>query len=459
MKIKDLSFTGQDILFSWATKETLPRFGILDLTNETFSLSDKNISGGIYTPVEYNGQIYYTGKFYKESRLLELKEPFQNMTVFDNYENYETEENQAGDNINASVVAMLGTPISYDTSIVTQIPSQPFSPFPYLCKGLFFPIGGINTNTPALGFTYLTSLPWYSSITLISAGYDIKTNTAVFELDYQSGTDTNLFNYAFGTITEVDNLGLKKVSATANVSSGIDFGKMSMAAISFRTDFSYDFALEGDERLDTVQVGILSYSSMHSTGPGTYENAGVSFSGGLAHSYRNGSGQYDVEFDAECRIPKLIPIWCTDNFTYNLPLKVSTRLFSLSGPVYELANVNAETIIFGHDIQKAVPFLSALFLNDVILTFGYEGGIQNEGSESFKTSWRFLYTKEYLEQLKSGRLVYKDYAFIKLSLGFTPNIGAFANPSARFNYFVSCAFGKKENLPENIFSWGLEAKF
>ena len=92
MKLRDLSVEGITgsasgdcvrLMFSWATKETLPRLGYLDLADGSFSLSQENISGGVYTPVEYNGHVYYTAHFYKETRLLEMgavvKGPFDKL--------------------------------------------------------------------------------------------------------------------------------------------------------------------------------------------------------------------------------------------------------------------------------------------------------------------------------------------------------------------------------------------
>ena len=61
--------------------------------------------------------------------------------------------------------------------------------------------------------------------------------------------------------------------------------------------------------------------------------------------------------------------------------------------------------------------------------------------------------------IKNHTIKYKDYYNLKLSLGFTPNIGSFANPQAKMNFYVCVNLGKKENRPEQIVNCGLEAKF
>ena len=179
----------------------------------------------------------------------------------------------------------------------------------------------------------------------------------------------------------------------------------------------------------------------------------------MAPENKNLTDVYDVEVDASFYFPKLIPILCTDNFTYNIPAKVKTSIFSLSESDYRLAKIDAEALLFGYDIQKAIPYCSALFLNDIILTLNYIGGYDYASSDDYSQNWHIRYSADYFNQIKSGDLSSKDYALVKLSLGFTPNIGAFANPNNRMNFYLSYAFGKKQNLPEKLFNLGFEGKF
>ena len=66
---------------------------------------------------------------------------------------------------------------------------------------------------------------------------------------------------------------------------------------------------------------------------------------------------------------------------------------------------------------------------------------------------------KYVNQALQGQLDYRDYATVKFSLGFTPNIGSFANNQYRNNFYFSYSFGKRRNLPSQIWSLGLEARF
>ena len=217
----------------------------------------------------------------------------------------------------------------------------------------------------------------------------------------------------------------------------------------------------------TTQFAAIAYSNVIKSGPGTHEQAGITVATGVVHFYQRQleplnvevQNQYDLEFDFSFNIPKLLPVICYDDFTYNLPSKVSTYFFSLSSTQMSLAQINTETILFAYDIQKAIPGISALFANDIILTFGYTGGYDYLSVNDSRRNWHFRYTSEYLNLIKNHTIKYKDYYNLKLSLGFTPNIGSFANPQAKMNFYVCVNLGKKENRPEQIVNCGLEAKF
>ena len=462
MKIKDLSaaYSGsedsQRLVFSWATKETLPRLGYLDLSEDSFefALSQENISGGIYTPVEYNGHVYYTAQFYKETRLLELVNPARGVEV------------QQGAGLQQPEVPVQALQVDLQPQ---ELPYKKFNPFGYTFEGLLVPIGGLNSSTPTLGFTYLTSMPWYSNLVTLSGGYDFSKKAGIFDLSYQSGTDTSLFQYYLYSSFAVDNNGFKYFTGSGTVGTSFDFGRISLISLSVQADAKYGRII-GDSMntfLSTLQFASVGYSNVIKTGPGTYEKAGITFITGVAHSNETQKKPvtekiddvYDVEFGLSVYVPKLIPLTCVDNFTYNLPAKIKTSFFSLSSSSMRLAKVNAEAVLFGYDIQKAIPGITAIYANDVIVTLGYTGGFDYLTTKDFDTDWHFLKTPEYLKLIKDGTIEYKDYFTVKLSVGLTPNIGSFANPQARFNLYSCFRFGKKNNVPNQFYEFGFEAKF
>ena len=450
MKIRDLSLSSNTLYFSWATKETLPRLGMLNLEDGHFYLMNENISGGVYTPVQKDGHIYYTAQFYKQSRLLELENSWW---TYDEV---------------ASTVALPSLENS-SVPVPEPLPYKNFSPFQYAFNGFLIPIGGLSMGVPTLGLTYMNSLPWYAGITMFSGGYDISSKSAIVDFSYQSGTDTSLLQYSLLSYLGLNKSGFKKLVGSASISSGFDFGRR--YAVLFAASANANYGLLSDKNDNTsfasLQIGSVSWTNVITSGPGTYEREGITLTMGLAHSYETDiepyknelSDIYDVEFDTDFYIPKLLPILCADNFTYNLPTKVNTSLFSLSESDYRLAKVNAETVLFGYDIQKAIPGVSALFLNDVILSINYIGGFDYANASDANQSWHMTHADVYLDQIKSGEVAYKQYAKLKLSLGFTPNIGIYANSAYRNNLYVSFAFGPKQHLPGKLFNIGFEGKF
>ena len=450
MKIRDLSLSSNTLYFSWATKETLPRLGMLNLEDGQFSLMNENISGGVYTPVLKNGHIYYTAQFYKQSRLLELSDGWWTCDEI------------------AAIVAH--SPIENSFVPLPQpLPYKNFSPFQYALNGFLIPIGGIASNVPTLGLTYMNSSPWYSGVTMISGGYDFSSKRGIFDFSYQSGTDTNLLQYSLVSSLIINKSGFKELDGSVSISSGFDFGRRYAVLFATRENARYGKLSDKNENtsFSSLEIYSASWTNVFTCGPGTYERKGITLTTGLAHSYETDLEPYknkicdiyDVEFDADVYIPKLLPILCADNFTYNLPTKVNTSLFSLSASDYRLLKVNTETVLFGYDIQKAIPGFSAIFVNDVILTISYTGGFDYVNATEAAQNWHLTNADTYLDQIKSGDLTYKQYAKLKLSLGFTPNIGTYANSAYRNNVYISFAFGPKQHLPEKLFNFGFEGKF
>ncbi|MBR5400178.1 MAG: hypothetical protein IK102_00075 [Treponema sp.] len=435
------------LAFSWATKQTLPRLGFFDTNLAQFSLYKKNISGGIHEPaLSADSQIIYVAKFFRQNRLLKLNQ---------NEQDYDTYIAQAQDTQPAAA------PL-----ITTQVlPYKPFKPFSYAFKGFLLPvsIASTDSNLTPLGFTYITSTPWTSGLFITSGGYGIQAGAGAFHMEYSGGTGTSLFTYDISSDMVIDGMGMSQVSANVSAQNRFDFGTRSAAlfaasakAVYGRSDFLVNY-----QSLSATYSNIVSY------GPGKYERGGFTFSTGVIHSgsvkvkpvFAKDMDYFDLVFALETDIPRLIPVLCHNNFTYNLPLKLKAGLFASNAGNYSVASASAEALLFGYNIQKAIPGVSALFINDVILTLRYMGGFDFADIADYDVNWHIAYLDKYVRQIADGTIKYRDYATIKLTLGFTPNVGGFADTQFRYNFFLSYSFGKKENLPQKLFDLGLEAKF
>ena len=447
MKLKNLSADGSRLVFSWATKETLPRLGFFDLEQQTFSLSQENLSGGVYYPVvTRNSQVVYTGQFFRQNKLLMLNQN-EGTTLSYKLQTTQTQED---------AVAVAQTQTAPDPTS-QELPFKPFSAMKYAFEGLFLPVAITQMENP-YGFTYFTSLPWYASVFIVSGGYGTDTKSGKFSFEYQSGTGTSLFAYDLRSSFEIDGLGFKQFYGGALLSSSFDFGRRSTLLFSTAVDAAYGRRFYDDDvSFQSTQSFSAGYSNAVFWGPGTYERQGFTFSTSLIHDYSD--DQFDAGFGLIVYVPKLLPVTCRDNFTYNLPAKITANLFPLSAGNFSAAELNAEALLFGYDIQRAIPGVSALFINDVIVTLKYTGGFDFANATDYAKNWHIAYIQKYAKQAFDGELDYRDYATVKVSVGFTPNVGIFANSQFRNNFYVSYTFGAAQNLPQKVFNLGLEAKF
>ena len=478
IKYHSLSAFDGSLAFSWATKDTLPRLGFLNTDNGQFSLCAQNISGGIYNPVVFDtSTVVYISQFYRQNRILQLQKDSQQ------FEQYEVVAENTGTGPDPTELAEL------PSQSPVNLPYKPFNPFMYVTRGLLLPVSTASSNnfmnygsqgsylTP-FGFTYITSLPWTAGLTTLTGGYGIKTKSAVLGFDYQGGAGTSIISYDLSSNVELDRFGFKQVGAAATVSSSFDFGTRNAVLFSLygQADYgrlSYTNSTgkvvndNKDVYFKNYESFVATYSNVVSSGPGTFERTGFNFSAGVVHSGaikvkpQNTTllNVYDFVMGVDFYVPHLIPIRCIDNFTYNLPVKIRANLFPMNGSGYSAASASAQALLFGYDIQRAIPGVSALYINDVEVSIKYTGGTDFTQTADYEKNWHIAYLDEYIKQAAEGKFKYRDYATVKLSLGFTPNVGAFAENQFRNNLYIAYSFGKKQNLPQKVLDFGLEAHF
>ncbi len=171
-------------------------------------------------------------------------------------------------------------------------------------------------------------------------------------------------------------------------------------------------------------------------------------------------------------IPHLLPFESKQGYTCNLPLRLNTALFP-SSSIYGYAqpkismgtvifDAAAETTVFSMDIQKAIPGITAVYLNDFYISAGY-AGTAAAGSET-KDGFQNLWIGKYFQNLFDGNGYYLDSVYIKSALELTPNIGLFASPSYKIGLITT--FSYVIHSPEPIkpeerikLSFGLDVNF
>ena len=504
--VRSLSYSESDddgsgiFYFSYAQKGTMPRLGIMDAASGQLSLSTQDISGGVFEPVVWKGKVVYIGQFLRQSRIL----------CMNNDSDYEEEvavtvDSEESDDEDSEII---NSPISdsYVSSSVS-IPSKKFNPFPYLARGVFIPLCsyttdyfGFNANSAKTydayflaGATYITANPWTNGGTdlmQVTAGYNPFTNAIGSAITITKGTSTSLFNTQTQIKSEFDpdDEGWKQSGIISAISTTFEVGRISYLSFSNQAQ-----ALIGNQKeiaFSLYDVVSAQFSNIGRAGPGRFERAGFA----VAVSYGR---YYDASFTdpsqalidksalagaAKICIPRLLPIESKYGYTYNMPLTLDFSLFPSSShyayaffgeevadelnPKDRLGNVvfdgTVEIKAFSMDIQKAIPGITAVYLNDFYVGIGYAatGTAGSASVQGFQTAK----LGEYFKAIADGRGYYLDSVYLKGGLEFTPNIGIVAKSAFKMGMYIVYSYSLRtyENVKPTEYSnitVGFDANF
>ena len=485
-----LSYGSDETFYlSYVEDGTLPRLGKVELDEEgaELYLSDSDISGGVFAPVLWKDRIVYTGEFLRQNRLLIMEDSCE-------WDSSLSEASRAGlsaaDELSPAGSASLSNPAGEGDLPSLSIPSKAYNPFPYIFRGLLIPIGtyesdyfGENTKSDSLfdnfypGLTYLTANPWTdggSELYSLTGGWNPVSQTFGTALSITEGTATSLFSSQTQLKSEFDKRGWKQGGAILTLSSSISTGRISSISLSNTAS-----ALLGNQKelyLSLSDIVSAQFSTLRRYGPGRFENAGFAVTASYGKWYDTeltGSAKQYTDSSALAAatricIPHLLPFESKYGYTYNLPLSLTAKLLPSSSiygyvtfgpeetkdeskdsskkssqkkpvdykamagrPVFD---ATVEVTAFSMDIQKAIPFMTAIYLNDFSVNLGYAAtGTAGSASE---TGFQTAKLGEYFKAMTDGRGYYLDSVFAKVTLEFTPNIGTFARPNFKMGVYA-----------------------
>ena len=475
MPVRSLSYFDGDFYFSYAQKGTLPRPGMLDLVTEQLTLSDSDISGGVFEPVFWNEKLVYIGEFYRQNRILCLNDaglPAGEAIELENLaENTESDEMSDGED------DLLATQSEEAEKI--SLPSKAYNPFSYLYRGMVIPMGRyspdyIGPNASAeqtaylIGLTYITGKPWTSGsadLYQLTAGYSLDTDAVGVAFAATKGLDTGLLQTQTEIKSEFDANGWKQGGGSFVISSSLGIGTNSKITLA-----NSSTALAGykDEYFYSVQdVVSLTFSNARRAGPGRFENLGFALTasyGGRKDANFTGDAEPYVDMSvlagaAAFYIPRIVPIESKYGYTYNFPATLQFSLFPTTsiygytsfgygenndadeterkykaGVGRVLFDTKAEIVLFSMDIQKAIPGVTIFYLNDFNVSGGYAatgtaGSVNYDGFQTAKIG-------EYFKALADGSGYYLDSVYVKAALDFTPNLGRFANQAFKMSIYT-----------------------
>ena len=478
MAVRSLS-AQDDLYFSYAQKGTLPRLGKLTLSGEGSSaagllyLSDEDISGGVYEPVFWNGKIVYIGSFFRQSRLLCMEDVTKegqpvDAAAMDGAVSHAAEYESDAQN-------------SEDSSI--NIPSKAYNPLPYLAKGVLLPVCIYKSNHEAsdidyykdlrnlyFGATYLTGSPWVSSsddLITLTGGWNFSSKTLGTSLTLNKGTPTRLINTETELKSEFNSEGWKKGGGIFTVNSNIGLGNVSVITLSNTAAALFYM----QQKFYAVSdVATVMFSTIRKAGPGRFEKTGFSvyFSYGRWYdaSFTDPSFELlntsSIAAGAKICIPRLLPFESKYGFTYNLPAVLSFRLLPSSSDKENqnlgrtVFDATVEATAYSIEIQKALPGISIIYLNDLYFNFGYTGA--GRAGSATKNGFQTSLLGDYFKAVTDGRGYYLDSVFIKTGMELTPNIGVFASSAYKINLFSVFSYSihtETEKKPGERFGFSL----
>ena len=472
--IKDLSYNNGNVLFSYVTKDSMPRLGVLDINKDKIYYSTVDLSGGIFNPILIEDKIVYRGSFYKEDRLLTLE---KDSVVLKDIKISEATKENYSDLINNESSSIVIEESNKEKAIDISEFSTDYKWYKNSYKGIIVPISlytsnlfGLNLGKNSVsqnllyGLTYATSNPWSNGtddLLLVTLGYGYLSSSFGIEAQIIGGTSTSLFNYNVDVKTEFDRFGWKQSGANINLGSGFNFGKTSSFSIGenisvmggrynncnyLYNDFDsltfwntklFESALPLDDKAFNISIlSSITYSNVHMKGSGIFERSGLKVNlktGFIYDSYYKDDILINLNFNYY--VPHLIPIPEKRDLTYNLPLIMNLSIMPQASD-YGLTRMNRQTagsgvidgnihtVLFGWDIQNVVPFMEVLYFQKLYLTCGYDFTIASY--KGTKKGYQFLYFFDYLNNLSNGQSAYLDSFYLQLSCDITANIGVLA---------------------------------
>ncbi|MCR5218338.1 hypothetical protein [Treponema sp.] len=433
--------------FSYAKKDTFPRagFALFDKDSCRFYFEKTDVSGGVYQPLVWNfneekSSIIYASYFYDNSALM-IKDSLvldQSKAALKDFTDI------AEESLSASIEGALPYKKLYWSRgsfyILSNVQAMTFTD-----AGKKMNDDGVETSSLLLGLTFNKNNPWDSDSFAFGAGFDVFKLCGGLKLSFSGSSTTSLYEYSNASSLLFDAKGFTQLSNIFTFSSGLRLA--SSSSIIFTESNSTfagrgeiysklddasdeDYSVDSNNYLYTVNDASLSFSTIHKTGSGTYESAGFALGAGLknvAITRLDGSDpdwiegmRYNSLYPfAQFVLPKLLPFSCVNNFTYNLPVRFYASLLSARKT---FAYLNAESVIFGYEIQRGYGTVP-LYFNRFLFTGGYHAQFKNQNRD-----FEIMYLKDDFDMISD--MYYEDgiYASIFIQPGL--NTGALANSQA-----------------------------
>lgn len=494
-EIVSLGIENNELLigFSWATKNTLPRLGIISIplrikslgrgsneveidfsskeidssktifsediiiesNNKDFNfaqvfLAENDVSGGVYSPVPvfkdsllWQGELRYSAHFFEEDRMMCLdvsKIDFAKHLVPIEKFNLENKKDKI------TQQSFLDNEIDFET--------KKYNPLKYVFPGTILPLGSVSYYDPKLnnnflfplGITWISTDPTETGIFSLTGSYDFFLNNWGFT----GGVTTENFSVNGSVIFEKNEFAFS--SAELNYSANFEIGSVfniglydSLIWAGGYDLISSDYNVDSNIATETEEVekeyinsalntATIRFSTVRSGGKGYYNLKGFALNFHLSTLYSDIIDGWYNNFGVSYiqLIPGYVPIEASVSI---FPSNTSALDFETCAYLYTL------------EIQKGIPILQ-LYMNRLSFIVGYEGNWDRNNS-----SWDIIRLWDVLQEIP--QLDFNDNLFIRLesitSLNATIMTGSSLNLYADF----ILRFRHAETLPKYDFRMGM----
>ncbi|MCI6186479.1 MAG: hypothetical protein MR739_04795 [Spirochaetia bacterium] len=404
---------------------------------------------------------------------------------------------------------------SYENS-AENIPEKKFIPFKYYLQGVFIPFTsfvpdnfGCNAGLTelsgySLGLTFITADPWTDGSTSLytsTFGWDIFHNSFGFEFTGQNATISNLFQMNWDLKTEIDEKGWKNSSALLTFQMNLEIGNNSSLTFANQTGAKIGRQNNLQNLLNSETKKIYNsiysenknyyslsdafsatFSSIRKAGSGRYEKKGGAYTLGLGYRYDSDLGLSPLEYvnaiqieqNLKFYIPHLMPYSSVYGKTTNFPAKIAFSVFPIEPEYLKKTNytdsgksfldMKCEVILFAAEIQKAIPVLQAVYMNDFAVSAGYNSSLATGKKRTLSNLEDYGNFASTIKQFFQGECYYLDTVYIKGSWAITPNLGGLAKSSLKTTLYLQAACSlRKSFLQKNknpfIFDIGFSSTF
>lgn len=373
-----------------------------------------------------------------------------------------------------------------------NFPEKKFNPIKYYLQGIFIPFTsfvpdnfGCNAGLTEIsgyfsGFTFITSNPWTDGATSLytsTFGWDILNNSFGIELIGQESTISKLLQMNWDIKTEFDSTGWKNSSALLTFQTNFDIGNNSSLAFANQTGAKIGRQNNLQDYLDSETQKIYrlvysankkfyslsdafsaTFSSIRKAGSGRYQKTGAAYTLGIGYRYDSDLSQSPLEYvnaiqikqDLELYIPHLMPYSSVYGKTTNFPSKLAFSLFPIEPDYLSKTNytdfgksffdTKLEVILFALEIQKAIPILQAVYMNDFAISAGYRASLATGKERTLSNLKDYATFGSTVKQIFQGECYWLDSVFVKVSWSVTPNLGGLARSSAKTTLYVQSGF-------------------